>query len=102
MNIGLIGPGEIGAVIVKKLRDALSGENGKFERARLTQEACSGKEALVTYSQRKRAPLRAGMPFFVAVAMATVLSACRKGDAPPATPPAAASPDPRGAQPPAQ
>jgi len=45
----------------------------------------------VTYSERKRAPLRAGMPFFVAVAMATVLSACRKGDAPAGTPPAEVS-----------
>jgi len=44
----------------------------------------------VTYS-RKRAPLRAGMPFFVAVAMGTVLSACRKGDAPAGTPPAEVS-----------
>jgi len=31
------------------------------------------------------------MPFFVAVAMATVLSACRKGDAPAGTPPAEVS-----------
>src|ERR1700757_1298866 len=38
-----------------------------------------------------RAPLRAGMPFFVAVAMATVLSACRKGAAPAGTPPAEVS-----------
>ncbi len=35
--------------------------------------------------------LRAGMPSFVAVAMATVLSACRKGDAPAGTPPAEVS-----------
>ena len=65
--------------------------NGKFERARLTQEACGGKEALVTYSQHKRTPLRAGMLFFAAVAMATILSACRKGDAPAGTPPAEVS-----------
>jgi len=38
MNFGVIGPGDIGEVIIRKLRDAgLPSQNGKFARPRVTK-----------------------------------------------------------------
>src|SRR6266481_8853008 len=42
----------------KVKRCGLSGENGKFERARLTQEACRGKGSKTCFSRRGRSRCR--------------------------------------------
>src|SRR6267154_4765654 len=51
-------------------------------KAHVTNVRLAAKEALVPYTPRYRALLRAGFAFFSAAVMAAVLTACSKGSAP--------------------